>query len=155
MELNYIKEHTSCVNYKTEEYSGFSLGQALTGENFDNQEQEIKANHLIFILSGEVEITKDENEKAAFVEVYKDNELYKKIPLGEEAEFTIKDGEHINKVKVHDNGVEVIEANCPDKVCVKTGFITKPSQSIVCIPNKLNIKIVDSNSDDSIDAVVQ
>ena len=53
MELNYIKEHTSCVNYKTEEYSGFSLGQALTGENFDNQEQEIKANHLIFILSGE------------------------------------------------------------------------------------------------------
>ena len=28
MELNYIKEHTSCVNYKTEEYSGFSLGQA-------------------------------------------------------------------------------------------------------------------------------
>ena len=64
MELNYIKEHTSCVNYKTEEYSGFSLGQALTGENFDNQEQEIKANHLIFILSGEVEITKDENEKA-------------------------------------------------------------------------------------------
>lgn len=38
MELNYIKEHTSCVNYKTEEYSGFSLGQALTGENFDNQE---------------------------------------------------------------------------------------------------------------------
>ena len=58
MELNYIKEHTSCVNYKTEEYSGFSLGQALTGENFDNQEQEIKANHLIFILSGEVEITR-------------------------------------------------------------------------------------------------
>ena len=98
---------------------------------------------------------KDANEKAAFVEVYKDNELYKEIPLDEEAEFTIKDGEHINKVKVHDRGVEVTEANCPDKVCVKTGFITKPSQSIVCIPNKLNIKIVDSNSDDSIDAVVQ
>ena len=98
---------------------------------------------------------KDANEKAAFVEVYKDNELYKEISLDEEAEFTIKDGEHINKVKVHDRGVEVTEANCPDKVCVKTGFITKPSQSIVCIPNKLNIKIVDGNSDDSIDAVVQ
>lgn len=63
MELNYIKEHTSCVNYKTEEYSGFSLGQALTGENFDNQEQEIKANHLIFILSGEVEIPKMKMKK--------------------------------------------------------------------------------------------
>lgn len=98
---------------------------------------------------------KDANEEAAVVAVYKDNELYKEIPLDEEVEFTIKDREHINKVKVHDNGVEVTEANCPDKVCVKTGFITKPSQSIVCIPNKLNIKIIDNNSSDEIDAVVQ
>lgn len=98
---------------------------------------------------------KDANEEAAVVAVYKDNELYKEIQLDEEVEFTIKDGEHINKVKVHDNGVEVTEANCPDKVCVKTGFITKPSQSIVCIPNKLNIKIIDNNSSDEIDAVVQ
>lgn len=98
---------------------------------------------------------KDANEEAAVVAVYKDNELYKEIPLDEEVEFTIKDGEHINKINVHDNGVEVTEANCPDKVCVKTGFITKPSQSIVCIPNKLNIKIIDNNSSDEIDAVVQ
>lgn len=98
---------------------------------------------------------KDANEEAAVVAVYKDNELYKEIPLDEEVEFTIKDREHMNKVKVHDNGVEVTEANCPDKVCVKTGFITKPSQSIVCIPNKLNIKIIDNNSSDEIDAVVQ
>lgn len=98
---------------------------------------------------------KDANEEAAVVAVYKDNELYKEIQLDEEVEFTIKDREHINKVKVHDNGVEVTEANCPDKVCVKTGFITKPSQSIVCIPNKLNIKIIDNNSSDEIDAVVQ
>ena len=25
MELNYIKEHTSCVNYKTEEDAGFAM----------------------------------------------------------------------------------------------------------------------------------
>ena len=62
---------------------------------------------------------KDANEKAAFVEVYKDNELYKEIPLDEEAEFTIKDGEHINKVKVHDHGVEVIEANCQTRCALR------------------------------------
>lgn len=59
MELNYIKEHTSCVNYKTEEDAGFALKEAALGEHFDNRQQEIKANHLIFILSGEVSITKD------------------------------------------------------------------------------------------------
>lgn len=63
MELNYIKEHTSCVNYKTEEDAGFALKEAALGEHFDNRQQEIKANHLIFILSGEVSITKDSKEE--------------------------------------------------------------------------------------------
>ena len=44
MELNYIKEHTSCVNYKTEEDAGFALKEAALGEHFDNRQQEIKAN---------------------------------------------------------------------------------------------------------------
>lgn len=63
MELNYIKEHTSCVNYKTEEDAGFALKEAASGEHFDNRQQEIKANHLIFILSGEISITKDSKEE--------------------------------------------------------------------------------------------
>jgi len=63
MELNYIKEHTSCVNYKTEEDAGFALKEAALGEHFDNRQQEIKGNHLIFILSGEVSITKDSKEE--------------------------------------------------------------------------------------------
>ena len=49
-------------------------------------------------------------------------------------------------VKIHDHGVEIDEASCPDKVCVHEGFITKPSESIVCLPNKVHIKIV-SNQD--------
>lgn len=98
---------------------------------------------------------KDMNQEVSTVQVYKDNELYREIPLDSEEEFTIKDGNHINKVRVHDRGVEVVEANCPDKVCVKTGFITKPSQNIVCIPNKISIKIVDKNADDKIDAIVE
>lgn len=63
MKLNYIKEHTSCVNYKTEEDAGFALKEAASGEHFDNRQQKIKANHLIFILSGEVSITKDSKEE--------------------------------------------------------------------------------------------
>ena len=63
MELNYIQEHTSCVNYRTKEYGGFSLHEALAGKKIDNQKLEIKANHLIFVLSGEVEIIKDEGAK--------------------------------------------------------------------------------------------
>lgn len=109
---------------------------------------------IIISLLGYVKF-KDTKQTASFVQIYKDNELYKEVPLDEDVEFTIKDGKLENKIKIHDNGVEVVESNCPDKVCVKTGFINKPSQSIVCIPNKINIKIIDEKSDDKIDAIVQ
>lgn len=42
MELNYIKEHTSCVNYKTEEDAGFALKEAASGEHFDNRQQRLR-----------------------------------------------------------------------------------------------------------------
>ena len=41
------------------------------------------------------------------------------------------------------------QANCPDKVCIHTGFINKPGQSIVCLPHKINIKIVSDKEDKS------
>ena len=89
------------------------------------------------------------------IRIYSDNELYKEVPLDEDCEFKIENNGGYNVVKVHDGGVEVIDADCPDKVCVHTGFINKPSQSIVCIPNKLNIIIKSENGEAAHDAVVQ
>lgn len=34
-------------------------------------------------------------------------------------------------------GIEIVEAQCPDQICVRTGFIRKAGQSIVCIPNEV------------------
>lgn len=97
---------------------------------------------------------KIDEKEGKVIQIYSNNKLYKEISIDEETEFKIKDGSGYNIVKVHDGGVEVTEANCPDKVCVNTGHISKPSQTIVCVPNKLSIKIIDSSSDDH-DVIVQ
>ena len=44
------------------------------------------------------------------------------------------------------------DADCPDKVCVKTGKIKKPGQTIVCLPHRTVIEITGDNAD--IDAAV-
>ena len=80
------------------------------------------------------------------IEIYVDNKLYKTYDIDDEDEIKIESNEGYNVVKIHDHGVEIDEASCPDKVCVHEGFITKPSESIVCLPNKVHIKIV-SNQD--------
>ncbi len=38
-----------------------------------------------------------------------------------------------------------MSADCPDRLCVKTGWIDKPGQLAVCLPNRALIKIVGKN----------
>lgn len=81
------------------------------------------------------------------IEIYVDNKLYKTYSIDDEDEIKIESQEGYNIIKIHDHGVEMSEASCPDKVCVHAGFITKPSESIVCLPNKVHIKITTQNKD--------
>ncbi|MDR0880657.1 MAG: NusG domain II-containing protein [Clostridioides sp.] len=97
----------------------------------------------------------ENTKKTAKIEVYVDNKIYKSIPVGKNEEFKVETKAGYNVVRVHDGGVEIVDASCPDKVCVHTGFINKQSQNIVCLPNKVSIVLTgteaDENSDDDID----
>lgn len=82
------------------------------------------------------------NEKESeSIEIYVDNKIYKTIQVNGKEELEIDIGDKYNNVKIHDGGVEMTDASCPDKVCVNTGFISEASQRIVCMPNKVVIKI--------------
>lgn len=102
---------------------------------------------------------KTHNGKVAKVTI--NGRLYKTIPLTKEAqEFRIQAGdndEHFNLLKVHDYGIEMIDADCPDKVCLQFGFITKTSESIVCLPHRLLVQIENADNStqgDELDAIV-
>lgn len=58
MKLHYKTDHTSCMNYKTEAFGGFSIGIMRQGEQINNQELfNAPGNLLLFILEGEVNIS--------------------------------------------------------------------------------------------------
>lgn len=82
--------------------------------------------------------------EAKYAEIYVDNKLYRTIPLNEKYDtqiFTVKNGKGTNTIKVERGGVSIIDANCPDKVCVHDGIINKPGQVLVCLPNKVVVEI--------------
>lgn len=73
-----------------------------------------------------------------------DGSLYKKIPLsahGGTDEFKIKTKYGTNTVRVIDQTIQVTDADCRDHICVKQGAISKPGQTIVCLPHKLLIEV--------------
>jgi hypothetical protein len=44
-------------------------------------------------------------------------------------------------VEIKDGAVRVISSPCPEKICIKTGRISKPGQWIACLPNRVFISI--------------
>ena len=46
-----------------------------------------------------------------------------------------------NTVKIDKNSVWVEKSDCPDKLDIKAGKISKTNQMIVCLPNRLIIEI--------------
>jgi hypothetical protein len=58
-------------------------------------------------------------------------------------------------VEAHNGKVSVQEApeQDPEKICEKTGSISRPGPSIICIPNKLSIIIESKNEGNDLDGV--
>lgn len=73
-----------------------------------------------------------------------DGKIYKKISLNnsdeQKEEIKFNNDGYMNII--YDNqGVYVEDVTCPDKICKKTGQITKSGQNITCMPNKIIIYI--------------
>lgn len=61
----------------------------------------------------------------------------------------------VNKVVINDGKVSMMEADCPDELCVKTGKISRVGETIVCLPHRVVVEIKGSQDDDFIDSVVR
>jgi len=80
-------------------------------------------------------------EEIDVAEIYINNKLYKSISINSNEDVVINNDNNYNYIKVHNGGVEMIESSCSDKICVQSGHIKKSSDRIVCMPNKVVIKV--------------
>jgi len=73
------------------------------------------------------------------VEVLIDGKLYTSASLDTPQTITIDQQNRYAVIEIKDKQVRMVSANCPDKLCVKQGYISKAGQSIVCLPQKIVI----------------
>lgn len=80
-------------------------------------------------------------------------------PLEEDDAIEISRGGHLNLVTIDDGAVYMEYSDCRNQVCVDTGRITRPGDTIVCLPNRVVVEIISRTKggaeDEAIDAVVQ
>ena len=87
--------------------------------------------------------------------IRRDGEVLYSLDLSKEKNrtFVIRYGGSSNTIEIRDGRIRVLEAECPDKVCVRTGWLSSSAIPIVCLPNHLEISFASGNDD--IDAVAE
>ena len=78
--------------------------------------------------------------EGSIVSVYQEGELVKEISLKETAEFLLE-GKYTNKILVKDGKAAIVESDCPGTDCVHSGWIHEAGRSIVCLPNRVEVRI--------------
>ncbi len=68
-------------------------------------------------------------------------QVYGSYSLSEDRTIQIRHGNHFNQVKIKNGEVSVTEASCHNQVCVKHKAIHTTGESIICLPNKVIVKI--------------
>ena len=60
-----------------------------------------------------------------------------------------------NTLIIENNAAWIESANCPDKLCINHGKISKSGECIICLPNKLVIKITNDNEVNTLDGIAK
>ena len=58
-----------------------------------------------------------------------------------------------NQIRIQDRTVRMIEADCPDQICVNHLAISRDGESIICLPNKVVIAIEAGDTRNEIDSI--
>lgn len=75
-------------------------------------------------------------------------EVQRELSLEYDGVFNVEGAE----LEVKNGRIRLCNADCPDKLCEKTGFIGAPGQSIICVPRKITVLISGENTD--FDAII-
>ncbi len=93
-----------------------------------------------------IELNKKEGGYAVVIQ---DGREIASYPLDEDIikDFPSETGRY-NKLVIKDGYADITEASCPDKLCVHQNKIRYSNETIVCLPNKLVVKIVSDDESD-------
>ena len=83
-----------------------------------------------------------------------DGEEYGTYSLLQEQTIVIEEGNARNVIEIKDGKAYMLEASCPDQLCVDQNEISYDKEAIICLPNKV-VLTVTSDMESDVDGVIR
>ena len=108
---------------------------------------------MLAVLIGVIFWMKTGTEQGSVVAVYQEGEKIQELSLDKDTEVLIEN-DYTNKLIVRDKKVAIVESDCPGMDCVHSGWISGKGRSLVCLPNRVEIRI-EGDVDSEVDFIVR
>ena len=108
---------------------------------------------MLAVLIGVLFLTKTGRDKGNTVAVYREGKKVQEISLYEDREIVIENS-YTNKLRIKNGKAAIIESDCPGMDCVHSGWIGENGRSLVCLPNRVEIRI-EGETDSEVDFIVR
>ena len=83
------------------------------------------------------------SESGSRVTVTVDGQLYGTYSLSDPQEIPVElDGRIANIIIIENGAAHMKDADCPDRLCMHQGAISRHRQTIVCLPHKLVVEVI-------------
>jgi len=93
-------------------------------------------------------------QQVTTAEISLNGELIQQIDLQsltELKEFSVQGPLGSSVIQVRHGEARILSSPCPDKICVKMGWVKLPGQSAICMPNRILVHIVSEK--DNLDSI--
>lgn len=81
------------------------------------------------------------NAESAMLQIYRNGKLMQEISLSKDQTLQV-DGDYHNTVSIQNGRAAITRSDCPGEDCVHSGWISASGRSIVCLPNRVELRIV-------------
>lgn len=88
------------------------------------------------------------HDSGGSVEITIDGEQYQTLSLSKNTTIKLPAENGSNILTIRDGVADMTEADCPDQLCVKQKSISHTGETLVCLPHKIVVKVI-NNTDDT------
>lgn len=89
-------------------------------------------------------------EPGAYLTVWADGKPIGTYPLDTDASIPIGSG---LVAQIRDHAARVRRSDCPDQICVRQGAVSHPGETIICLPNRVVLKVTGDEGENGVDEV--
>ena len=94
-----------------------------------------------------------ENDTGNYAEILLDGQVVGRLALEENQTYVVPNRTSV-RLEVRDGGCGFVHSDCPDKICIHTGFLSITGQTASCLPNRVTMHIIGDKEKATLDAVV-